>query len=88
MFWRWRWRCIFEHPVEEHVLCSRTHCNLAPPMGGNPGQRAANVYSVGGTTYSAPKYYTSVGDALNGRTDYSHTDRYIAPPSATENDQP
>jgi hypothetical protein len=30
----------------------------------NPGQRAANVYSAGGTTYNAPKYYAPVGDAL------------------------
>jgi hypothetical protein len=30
----------------------------------NPGQRAANVYSAGGTTYSAPKYCAFVGDAL------------------------
>jgi hypothetical protein len=33
-------------------------------VGENPGQRAANVYSAGGTTYSAPKYCASVGDAL------------------------
>jgi hypothetical protein len=47
------WRCIFEHPAEEHILRSRTHCNLAPPVGGNPGQRAANIYSADGMTYIA-----------------------------------
>jgi hypothetical protein len=54
----------FGAPAEEHVLRSRTRCTLAPPVGENPGQRAANVYSVGETTYSAPKYCASVGDAL------------------------
>jgi hypothetical protein len=52
-----------EHPAEEHVLRSRTRCILAPPVVENLGQRAANVYSMDGTTYSAPKFCTSVGDA-------------------------
>jgi hypothetical protein len=59
-------RCILEHPAEEHVLRSRTRCSLAPPVEENLGQRAANVYSAGGTTYSAPKYCAPVGDALTG----------------------
>jgi hypothetical protein len=37
-------------------------------MGENPGQRAANVYSAGGMTYSALKYCASVGDALTAVT--------------------
>jgi hypothetical protein len=45
-------------------LRSRTRCSLAPPVGENPGQRAANVYT-GGTTYSAQKYCAPVGDALS-----------------------
>jgi hypothetical protein len=60
----WRWRCIFEHPAEKHVLRSQTRCILAPLVEENPGQRAANVYSAGMTTYSAPEYCASVGDAL------------------------
>jgi hypothetical protein len=55
----------FKHPPEEHVLRSRTRCSLAPPVGKNPGQRAANVYSAGETTYSAQKYCAPVGDALS-----------------------
>jgi hypothetical protein len=58
-------RCILEHSAEEHVLRSRTRCTLAPPVGKNLGQHAANIYSTGGMTYSAPKYYASVGDALS-----------------------
>jgi hypothetical protein len=61
-------RCILEHPAEEHVLRSRTRCILAPPVVENPGQRAANVYSAGGMTYSALKYCASVGDALTAVT--------------------
>jgi hypothetical protein len=71
MFWRWRWRCIFEHPAEEHVLRSRTRCILAPLVGENSGQRTANVYSAGGMTYSAPEYCASVGDALSLGTAHS-----------------
>jgi hypothetical protein len=77
MFWRWRWRCIFEHPTEEHVLRSRTRCSLAPSVGENPGQRAENIYSAGGTTYSAPQYSAPVGDAL--RTEVLTLRRHSAP---------
>jgi hypothetical protein len=42
-------------------------------VGENLGQRAANVYSAGGTTYSTPKYCAPIGDALRVYLVPSHT---------------
>jgi hypothetical protein len=67
MFSRWRcniWRCILEHPAEEHFQPLRSRCNLASPVEKISSPRSFYLYSAVAAPFAAPKYTATVGDAL------------------------
>jgi hypothetical protein len=75
MFWRWRcnfWRCILEHPAEEHFRPLHSRSNLAPPVEEISPPRSFLLYSKVATPFAAPKYAATIGDALRSQEDRTH----------------
>jgi hypothetical protein len=58
-------RCIMALPAEEHFYRLSTRGKMALPTGRLSRQRAVSVYSALQTTFIAPIFGASVGDAVS-----------------------